>query len=116
MKPITVAVIGCGYWGPNLLRNFAETETADLRWICDTDEERLATMARRYPGAPATTHYQRLLRDPYVDHIANVTPRATHFEIAKKPPGSGKNALVQEPPQSDRPKPARTNQTTDRDG
>lgn|SRR5262249_53753352 len=97
MKPITVAVIGCGYWGPNLLRNFAETETADLRWICDTDEERLATMARRYPGAQATTDYQRLLRDPYLDAIAIVTPVATHFEIAKQALESGKHALVEKP-------------------
>jgi predicted dehydrogenase len=47
MSTIRVGVIGCGYWGPNLLRNFAENDGAELRWICDVDEARLAAMARR---------------------------------------------------------------------
>ena len=45
MNATTIGVIGCGYWGPNLLRNFAENETAELRWICDLDEDRLAAMS-----------------------------------------------------------------------
>jgi predicted dehydrogenase len=97
MKPITVGVIGCGYWGPNLLRNFAEAETAHLRWLCDTDEARLQTMARRYPAAQATTDYQRLLSDPELDAVAIVTPVATHFEIAKQALQRGKHALVEKP-------------------
>jgi predicted dehydrogenase len=49
MKTTSIGVIGCGYWGPNLLRNFAENEAGQLRWICDVDEVRLASMSRRYP-------------------------------------------------------------------
>ncbi len=50
MDATTIGVIGCGYWGPNLLRNFAENQAAELRWICDLDQTRLTAMARRYPS------------------------------------------------------------------
>jgi len=50
-----------GYWGPNLLRNFSENESAELRPICNADEARLAAMGRRYPTAQTTTGYQKLL-------------------------------------------------------
>jgi predicted dehydrogenase len=49
MTATTIGVIGSGYWGPNLLRNFAENESARLRWICDLDEQRPSAMGRRYP-------------------------------------------------------------------
>ncbi len=97
MKVITVGVIGCGYWGPNLLRNFAENEGAELRWICDTDEARLTAMGRRYPAAQTTVDYRQLLADPRLDGIAIVTPVATHFEIAKLALLAGKHALVEKP-------------------
>jgi predicted dehydrogenase len=97
MSATTVGVIGCGYWGPNLLRNFAENEAAELRWICDADESRLAAMARRYPAAQTTTDYQRLLADPKLDALAVVTPVATHFQIAKAALGAGKHLLVEKP-------------------
>jgi predicted dehydrogenase len=97
MSATTVGVIGCGYWGPNLLRNFAENEAAELRWICDADESRLAAMARRYPAAQTTTDYQKLLADPKLDALAVVTPVATHFQIAKAALGAGKHLLVEKP-------------------
>ena len=97
MGAITVGVIGCGYWGPNLLRNFAENEAAELRWICDADQPRLAAMGRRYPAAQTTTDYQELLTDPNLDAIAVVTPVATHFQIAKAALVAGKHVLVEKP-------------------
>src|SRR6266478_169787 len=97
MGAITIGVIGCGYWGPNLLRNFAENETAELRWICDADDARLAAMGRRYPAAQTTTDYQKLLADPKLDAIAVVTPVATHFPIAKEALVAGKHLLVEKP-------------------
>jgi predicted dehydrogenase len=97
MGATTVGVIGCGYWGPNLLRNFAETEAAELRWICDADEPRLAAMGRRYPAARTTTDYQKLLSDPNLDAIAVVTPVATHFQIARAALMAGKHLLVEKP-------------------
>ena len=97
MKSISVGVIGCGYWGPNLLRNFAENEGAELRWICDTDEGRLAAMGRRYPAAQTTIDYRKLIDDSKLDAVAVVTPVATHFQIAKQVLLAGKHALVEKP-------------------
>jgi len=97
MTATTVGVIGLGYWGPNLLRNFAENEAAELRWICDADELRLAAMGRRYPAAQTTTDYQKLLADPKLDAIAVVTPVATHFQIGKAALRAGKHLLVEKP-------------------
>ena len=97
MSNTTIGVVGCGYWGPNLLRNFAENETAELRWISDLDETRLAAMGRRYPAAQTTTDYQKLLADPQLDAIAVVTPVATHFQIAKEALLAGKHVLVEKP-------------------
>src|SRR5215467_12908363 len=97
MSATTIGVIGCGYWGPNLLRNFAENEAAQLRWICDTDAERLQAMARRYPAAQTTTDYQKLLADHALDAVAVVTPVATHFQIAKEALLAGKHVLVEKP-------------------
>ena len=77
MTATTIGVIGCGYWGPNLLRNFAENDTAELRWLCDTDEARLNAMGRRYPAARTTTDYLKLVSDPQLDAIAVEIGRAS---------------------------------------
>src|SRR5919198_2065642 len=97
MGATTIGVIGCGYWGPNLLRNFAENEAAEVRWICDADEARLAAMARRYPSAQTTSNYQELLADRELDAVAVVTPVGTHFQITKEALRSGKHVLVEKP-------------------
>ncbi len=97
MNATTIGLIGCGYWGPNLLRNFAENEAARLRWICDTDKARLAAMARLYPGAKTTDDCKRLFADGQLDAIAVVTPVATHFQIAKQALVAGKHVLVEKP-------------------
>ena len=97
MSATTIGVIGCGYWGANLLRNFGENESAELRWICDTDEVRLAAMARRYPAAQATTTYRTLLNDKGLDAVAVVTPVATHFRIAREALLADKHVLVEKP-------------------
>lgn len=97
MKAINIGVIGCGYWGPNLLRNFAENEGAQLRWICDVDEDRLASMSRRYPMAQTTTDYGALVSDSTLDAVAVVTPVATHFAIARELLRAGKHVLLEKP-------------------
>ena len=97
MSATTIGVIGCGYWGPNLLRNFAENEAAQLRWICDLDEKRLGAMGRRYPAARTTTEYRDLIADAELDAVAVVTPVATHFQIAKEALSAGKHVLMEKP-------------------
>lgn len=94
---IKVGVIGCGYWGPNLLRNFADSEGAELRWICDLDTQRLAAMGRRYPAAEQTTHFKALLADPNLDAVVIATPVWTHFSFAEQALMAGKHVLVEKP-------------------
>lgn len=96
-KQTTVGVIGCGYWGPNLLRNFAENETAELRWICDLDSKRLETMGRRYPGVQTTSDHKLLLADPRLDAVTIATPVGTHFMFAREALAAGKHVLVEKP-------------------
>src|SRR5215831_3784391 len=97
MSGTSIGVIGCGYWGPNLLRNFAENEAAQLQWLCDLDPDRLASMSRRYPMAQRAVDYRRLLEDPELDAVAVATPVATHYEIAKEFLRAGKHVLLEKP-------------------
>ncbi|MGB7926360.1 MAG: Gfo/Idh/MocA family oxidoreductase [Pyrinomonadaceae bacterium] len=94
---ITIGVVGCGYWGPNLLRNFAENEAARLRWMCDLDQKRLATVGRRYPSAETTGDFRRLIDDPHLDAVVISTPVATHFNFARQALAAGKHVLVEKP-------------------
>jgi predicted dehydrogenase len=94
---ITIGVIGCGYWGPNLIRNFAENERAQLRWICDTDEKRLNAIGRRYPATRAVADYHTLLADPELSAVVVATPVATHYRFAKEALLAGKHVLIEKP-------------------
>lgn len=94
---VKVGVIGCGYWGPNLLRNLAENESAELRWICDLDTRRLAAMGRRYPAAEQTADCKLLFADPALDAVVIATPVGTHFSFAKAALEAGKHVLVEKP-------------------
>ncbi len=97
MQATSIGVIGCGYWGPNLLRNFAENETAHLSWICDLDQARLDSMSRRYPSARTTVDYRQMVQDPELQAVAIVTPVATHYQLAKEFLRAGKHVLLEKP-------------------
>jgi predicted dehydrogenase len=97
MTTTTIGIIGCGYWGPNLLRNFAESEAAEVRWISDLDAARLAAIGRRYPGPRATLDYHELLADPKLDAVVLATPVATHFPVAREALLAGKHVLIEKP-------------------
>ncbi len=97
MSPITIGVIGCGYWGPNLLRNFSENESAELRWMCDLDPTRLEVMGRRYPSAETTRECERLFADPRLDAVVISTPVGTHYDYARRALAAGKHVLVEKP-------------------
>jgi predicted dehydrogenase len=97
MGAIRVGVIGCGYWGPNLLRNFAENMDAELRWICDLDPHRLSLMGRRYPSSRTTSDYKKLLADPELDAVVIATPVGTHYRFALETLEAGKHVLVEKP-------------------
>jgi predicted dehydrogenase len=94
---IGIGVVGYGYWGPNLVRNFSELSTARVVGVCDRRPERLAICERRYPGVRATTDAASLIADPAVDAVAIVTPVQHHFELAMLALRAGKHVLVEKP-------------------
>lgn len=97
MTPVNIAVIGCGYWGPNLIRNFAATDKFAVAAVADLSEERLAWIKRQYPYLHTTTSYQELLDDPEIDAVAIATPLSTHYPLAKAALVNGKHVLVEKP-------------------
>lgn len=94
---ITVGVIGCGYWGPNLIRNFVTCPDTKLLWACDKDTQRLERVMRPYPGVEKTTDIAELLSDKRLDAVALATPVHTHYPLAKACLESGKHVLVEKP-------------------
>jgi predicted dehydrogenase len=94
---IHIAVIGCGYWGPNLIRNFLETEDARMAVCCDLDQRRLASIEAKYPRIALTTQYDEALRDPAIDAVVISTPVATHYTFARKALEHGKHVLIEKP-------------------
>jgi predicted dehydrogenase len=94
---IKVGVIGYGYWGPNLVRNFAEVDGATLTAVCDARAERLALVAKRYPGVKCVSDWHDVVQDTEVDVVAISTPVSTHFEIAWAALQAGKHVLVEKP-------------------
>ena len=94
---IRVGVIGYGYWGPNLVRNFADLVDASVTVVSDQRTERLAQAQRRYPGLRVTTDPFDLIADPAVDAVAIATPVALHFELANAALRAGKHVLVEKP-------------------
>ncbi len=94
---IGIAVVGYGYWGPNLVRNIAEIPGARLVSVCDLQKDRLASVQARYPAVEITDNYDDLLRDPRVHAIAIATPVSTHFKLAMKALMAGKHVFVEKP-------------------
>jgi predicted dehydrogenase len=94
---IKIAVIGYGYWGPNLARNICEVPGAELVGVCDLRPKCLAVARGRYPGIATVTDYRELLADGDVDAIAIATPVSTHFELAMRCLSAGKHVLVEKP-------------------
>jgi len=94
---INVGIIGFGYWGPNLARNFSTSQRARLKAICDTRANRLSLAASIYPFIKPYQSPDELVRDTEVDLVAVVTPVSTHYELAKKALLQGKHVLVEKP-------------------
>lgn len=94
---IKIGVIGYGYWGPNLVRNFAETAGAELVAVADLDPKKLETVKKRFPTVRTTTRFQDLLEDKTIDAIAIATPVSTHFELGMAVLKSGKHLWLEKP-------------------
>jgi len=96
-EPVRTAVVGLGYWGPNLIRNLNDIESAELRWICDLDQSRLDTFGRRYPAVSCTRDFADLLADPELEAVAIATPVSTHHPLALAALEAGKHVFVEKP-------------------
>ena len=94
---IRIGIIGYGYWGPNLVRNFAERPDAHVTVVADRRPERLAEAQRRYPAIRGTVDASDLIADPAVDAVVIATPVALHFELASAALRAGKHVLVEKP-------------------
>ena len=94
---VGVAVIGYGYWGPNLVRNFANTDGAEVVAVSDLDAQRLSSVNRQRPGIVTTTDYRDLLKDSRIDAVAIATPVHTHFDMALDALRSGKHVFLEKP-------------------
>jgi predicted dehydrogenase len=98
---VGVGVIGYGYWGPNLVRNFAEQASASVVAVSDLSVDRLAHVNARHPNAKLTTTFHDIIADPEVDAVIVATPVASHFEVAMAALRAGKHVLVTKPMTAD---------------
>ena len=95
--PVCMAVVGLGYWGPNLVRNLNDLPGANLRWVCDVEEPKLAKMRSRYPALMTTPSFEEVLADPEVEAVAIATPVSTHAPLATAAMEAGKHVFVEKP-------------------
>ena len=94
---IRIGIVGYGYWGPNLVRNFADCGGAVVTAVCDTREERLAQVRRRYPAVTVTTSAAELCASPDVDAVVIATPVDRHFELGMAALAAGEHVLLEKP-------------------
>jgi predicted dehydrogenase len=94
---LKVAVVGCGYWGPNLIRNFIQLNQSDVLWVSDLDQLRLDHMKQLYPSIRTTTVFDEILNDDRVDIIAIATPVRFHHSLAVKALHAGKHVFIEKP-------------------
>ena len=94
---INMGVIGCGYWGPNLIRNINSSSKTNLKWVCDLDEVQLNKISSVYTNVKKTNNIDDLLNDPQIDAVAIATPVNTHYSIAKKCLNKHKHVLIEKP-------------------
>jgi predicted dehydrogenase len=95
--PVRVGVVGLGYWGPNLARNFAAIPGCRLTWLCDPSEPARERLAQALPSARATGEIEQLLADPELDAVALATPVPTHAALATRVAQAGKHCFVEKP-------------------
>ena len=94
---IKIGIIGYGYWGPNVVRNFLSTEGAQIISICDIDKNALTRAKKNYPELKTVSNSSEISASPEIDAVAIVTPVYTHFELAKKAIQNGKHIFVEKP-------------------
>jgi len=96
-RPVRIGVVGLGYWGPNIARNFNSIPGCELAWCCDTSERARDEIAERFPGVALAQDVGELLADRTLDAVAIATPVATHGELAVRVLEAGKHCFVEKP-------------------
>ncbi len=96
-RKLRIALVGIGYWGPNIASSMEATGRAEMAWLCDINPDNLARAAKGRPDVPTTADIKEILNDPSVDAVAVSTPTATHFDIARQVLEAGKHVLVEKP-------------------
>src|SRR3989337_286158 len=94
---LNVAVVGCGYWGPNLIRTFSSLPECRVKQVCGTDENRLKHMKKLYPSVATTREFEDLVNDKELDAIVVATPVHLHHELAKMSLLAGKHTFIEKP-------------------
>ncbi len=94
---IKIGVVGYGYWGPNLVRNFSEIDDFKVTLVADLKPENLAKVQKRYPAVKTTTNFDELLQSTEVDAVAIATPVFTHFDLGMKALRAGKHVFMEKP-------------------
>ncbi len=94
---VRVGLIGYGYWGPNLVRNFASAENCEVKIVADSKVERIAVVAKMYPGIQITADPMDIINNPDIDAVIIATPVFTHFALAEAALKNGKHVLVEKP-------------------
>lgn len=94
---LRVGVVGYGYWGPNIVRNFNASEKACVEAVCDKNENALARVRRSSPGIMTTSDINDIVRSPDIDLVTVITPVSTHYELAKAALENGKHVFVEKP-------------------
>jgi predicted dehydrogenase len=94
---LSVAVVGLGYWGPNLVRNLQELPLIGTVTACDLEADRLAAITRRYPAVRTTTSYDEVLADESIDAVLIATPVSTHHPLAAAALRAGKHVFIEKP-------------------
>jgi predicted dehydrogenase len=97
MTPIGLAVVGAGYWGPNLVRSALATPELSLQWLCDLDLARARRVLGPHSTIAGTSSFEEVLADPAVAAVAIATPAATHFDLVHRALEAGKHVLVEKP-------------------
>ena len=92
-----IGIVGCGYWGPNLVRNFNAITQCNVRKICDTDSQRLSHLESLYPSVEIESNFGQVVKNSEIDAIAIATPVRFHFEMAKKSLMAGKHTFIEKP-------------------